>query len=357
MKRIAFLDGFRGLAILLVVLYHSYARWASKMQFEQDFSFIPFIGKGWVGIHLFFLVSGFVILLTLEKSKNLGQFLVKRWYRLFPAMLIATVILFITATLLPERPEGIPKISATIPGLFFIEPRWIYLITGAHTGILDGAFWSLFVEVKYYFIFGSLYFLIGKEKAIITLFLFYITWLCVTLLLKFTGSNSIINVLETITTELSFKHFGWFATGSMAYIYFTSKDHKYIVYALVTGIVSAASIFLPYSIIAVPGIIILLLFLSAVYFDGVKKIVANKWLLFLGFISYPLYLVHQNAIVAMTIKINHRYTYIPDVLLPVIPILVMASLAFLIAKYAEPYTREVLKFRFTTFRFIQANKT
>lgn len=45
----------------------------------------------------FFLISGFVITMSLEKCIDFGDFIFRRWLRLFPAMLIASILILITA--------------------------------------------------------------------------------------------------------------------------------------------------------------------------------------------------------------------------------------------------------------------
>ena len=72
--RIEYLDGQRGLAILLVVLFHAYARWPERVPYHDAYANIPVFAYGWVGVELFFLVSGFVILMTLERCSSAGEF-------------------------------------------------------------------------------------------------------------------------------------------------------------------------------------------------------------------------------------------------------------------------------------------
>ena len=158
-NRIKFLDGFRGLAILMVILYHAFARWVEIVPYKKEFSDIQLFSKGFLGVKLFFLISGFVILMTLEKSQNFKEFVVKRWLRLFPAMLFATVLIYISSPFLGERPLGIPKILSVIPGLLFIEPNWISGILNTQTGVLEMSFWSLFVEVKFISFSGCFFFI------------------------------------------------------------------------------------------------------------------------------------------------------------------------------------------------------
>jgi peptidoglycan/LPS O-acetylase OafA/YrhL len=104
-QRIEFIDGLRGVAIALVVLFHAYARWPEGIiPYGGRFASIPLFSYGWLGVELFFLISGFVIVMTLEKCPNLYDFLGRRWLRLFPAMLICSFILFEISPLLPESP-------------------------------------------------------------------------------------------------------------------------------------------------------------------------------------------------------------------------------------------------------------
>ena len=174
MNRIKFLDGLRGIAILLVVLYHAYTRWGVILPYKNKFSEIFVFKYGYLGVELFFLISGFVILMSLEKCSSFPQFIYKRWVRLFPGMLVATIIIFFSASFFIERPLGIPKSESIISGLLFVEPSWINLLFGTHLSSLEGSFWSLFVEFKFYVLFGLAYFLYKKERSIFVLLFIFI---------------------------------------------------------------------------------------------------------------------------------------------------------------------------------------
>src|SRR5208282_3694588 len=104
--RLMFLDGLRGIAITGVVLYHSYSRWPDLLPSAARYEKVPLFFYGGYGVELFFMISGFVILMTLQKCKSFDSFMFRRWARLFPAMLICSVFIYLTAPLLPERPLG-----------------------------------------------------------------------------------------------------------------------------------------------------------------------------------------------------------------------------------------------------------
>jgi peptidoglycan/LPS O-acetylase OafA/YrhL len=307
--------------------------------YGDQFANFPGFKQGFLGVHLFFMISGFVILMTLDKCKNFFEFITRRWLRLFPAMLVATILIFLTAPLFPERPEGMLRLRDVIPGLTFIQQEWI------HTNVLDGSFWSLFVEVKYYFIFGTMYFVFGGEKAIIGLFICFCIWLVAASIVQFSSTPpAFFVVLKNITKQegLSFNEFSWFACGSLAYLYFTTKNRNYFLFAGITGIIAASTLGLTSSAFSRPAFIVLVFFLAAVYFEGIKKLLANKVLIFIGFISYPLYLLHQNIMIALIAKMGKQFSFIPGILLPVIPILLLVLISYLIAKVIEPTIRKKL---------------
>lgn len=338
-KRIDFLDGCRGVAILLVILYHAYTKWPEHVPYGDQFANLPGFKQGFLGVHLFFMISGFVILMTLEKCKNFLEFITRRWLRLFPAMLVATLLIFLTAPILPERPEVMPRLVDTLPGLLFIEPGWI------HTNVLDGSFWSLFVEVKYYFIFGTMYFVFGREKAMIGLLILFCIWLVPAAVVQFSSvPPAFFTVLRDVTKSegLSFNEFAWFVSGSLAYVYHTTQKPNYLLLAGVVGLIAAATLALTSSAVSRPAFIVLAFFIAAVYFEWIQKLLGNKFLVFVGFISYPLYLIHQNMMIALIAKLARLCPFIPGGLLPVLPILLLMLIAYFIAKILEPAIRKKL---------------
>lgn len=329
--RIVFLDGLRGVAILLVILFHAYVRWPSVVPYGNRFATFPVFKSGNLGVELFFLISGFVILMSLEKSISFTSFIYKRWLRLFPAMFIATMLVFATAYLLPERPLGKPTFFSIVPGLLFIEPSWIRTITGIQFNPLEGSFWSLFVEVKFYFIFGLSYFFLNRNQAILLLVLLFLF----AVLMKYYP----VKYAREFSIALSLQYFGWFASGCLAYVFFAARQLKYLLFAILVAFVGIAThegdadtvIF---------SMFIFLLFILPVYFKNIRPLLANRFLLFAGFISYPLYLIHENSMIAMIVKLGAKTSIIPDLMLPLIPVALLFFVAYIISAWLEPQCRK-----------------
>src|SRR5450432_1712008 len=87
------LDGLRGVAILMVVFLH-------------NFGFMNYFFFGWLGVDLFFVLSGFLItdilLKTMGKPNFLRNFYMRRILRIFPLFYLLLVICFF---ILPNIPS------------------------------------------------------------------------------------------------------------------------------------------------------------------------------------------------------------------------------------------------------------
>lgn len=146
------LDGLRGIAILLVVFYHaadSFRPDGVDLLGIGGFDLLAPLLSGWMGVNLFFVLSGFLItwhLIRNWRSENvtagdLKVYLTKRWLRIVPTYY---VVLFIAAfELTPNHP-----IDSQYLGLK-IGYHLIFLQDYLPSSIL-GPFWSLAVEEKFY---------------------------------------------------------------------------------------------------------------------------------------------------------------------------------------------------------------
>ena len=104
-KRIPFLDGLRTFAILLVINQHTCAAWDETFAPNRYTSF-PLTVNGWMGVDLFFVLSGFFIGSQLWKELvrtgtiSLGGFMVRRTLRIWP------LYFFVYAVALAFIPHG-----------------------------------------------------------------------------------------------------------------------------------------------------------------------------------------------------------------------------------------------------------
>ena len=150
------LDGVRAVAILWVALFHHAVFWTPAgegldlLPYGDRLAWIPLADVGLFGVLMFFVVSGAVISMSLERFDGPLRFGRARAVRLVPAMLVCSAITFVLTALLgpPELTRSVPEwlISAA-----FVPPGHVGRVLGVEGWEwLDGAYWSLWVEVRFY---------------------------------------------------------------------------------------------------------------------------------------------------------------------------------------------------------------
>jgi peptidoglycan/LPS O-acetylase OafA/YrhL len=330
------LDGLRGIAIALVVLFHSYSRWASVAPFGDRFAHTPVLSQGNIGVYLFFLISGYVIFMTLDRSAGFLDFMKRRFLRLWPAMLAVTVLLFVTAPLF-NRPIGPPSLRDLLPGLTFIEQSGWAWILGSPQGILEYSFWTLFIEVKFYIVVSALYFAIGWRWAIVTLIAAYFAPMVV-------GRIPVIPpAVYWLSSFLDSWFWAWFAAGAL---YYKAQATRWLLLPAFALSLFAAVRMQPGMV--GPGIVVVMLFAVAQLSSHVRAFLSLRPFVFIGAISYPLYLVHENMVVSLVGQVGRAAPWLPAVLVPVLPICIVVLIAWVLATYVEPAVRDAIRMRWRT---------
>lgn len=130
------LDALRGIAAIGVVLCHYFTN-ARELGFtEFDFRL------GSYGPHLFFMISGYVIFMTLERTQRLRDFAYSRFTRLFPLYWICVLLSMATINHFQLSPNGI--------GLVQLLGNLTMLQTWLKIEDIEVSYWTLGVELKFY---------------------------------------------------------------------------------------------------------------------------------------------------------------------------------------------------------------
>jgi peptidoglycan/LPS O-acetylase OafA/YrhL len=155
------LDGLRGIAILLVVFYH-------------NFGFINYFFFGWIGVDLFFVLSGFLITDILLKTRNssnyLRNFYVRRVLRIFPLYYLALILFLV---LIPNFAPNILSLDYYVQNQFWFWTylqNWLFIFHHIPSGTAAlSHFWSLAVEEQFYLVWPFIILLFKKTKTLIYL--------------------------------------------------------------------------------------------------------------------------------------------------------------------------------------------
>jgi peptidoglycan/LPS O-acetylase OafA/YrhL len=177
-RHIAALDGLRGVAILLVLWFHYYGAVQSHAILPFDKLVIRLINVGWIGVDLFFVLSGFLITGILLDAKGgkgyFRNFYARRALRIFP---LYYGFLFLMLVLIPRVHPYRHDTSETMRDQAWL---WLYGTNIAQTFFhrpLTGftPMWSLAVEEHFYLVWPAVVFLVPRRRLMavcLSVFLF-----------------------------------------------------------------------------------------------------------------------------------------------------------------------------------------
>jgi peptidoglycan/LPS O-acetylase OafA/YrhL len=309
--RLVELDALRGCAALIVILYHYFYRY--DQIYGHDSLPISWFAYGHYGVQLFFIISGFVIYWSINRAKKPTDFIVSRFSRLYPVYWAALIITFFAVNIWGLEGREVSSVVALMNILMFQE-----YFNFSH---IDGVYWTLTVELTFYFwIFSlSLFSLLKKVEYILVPFI----------LLSIFHYAEVINLPDLLVEIFILKYLPFFVVGICFYKIANNLHDKLTVPIILFCLIASGfshglakvGLFAGFFIVFYMAIIGKLTFLR------------SRGLVYLGTISYPLYLIHQNI---GYIIINKFYQYnLPASLGIFTAILLSILIAILLMKYIE----------------------
>lgn len=291
------IDGLRGIAILSVLIFHLN-------------NFI--LPGGFTGVDVFFVISGFLITsiivrdLTQDKF-SFSNFYIRRVRRIFPALfamlLVSFIIGFLTLTIIEFATfaNSLRYASAQISNFFFMKKLNYFDISSENNLLLHT--WSLSVEEQFYVIYPILLFAIFKLRKYKNLPLYFLAILTI---VSFGVSEYLVNASPKVAFFSLPSRFWELAMGGLVAI----SDKKFS--KKISEIIGAIGISLLFISLFIadknhfPGFGALMpvigtcLVIIACQNNQIVtyKILTTKFLLFIGLISYSLYLWHWLFIAA-----------------------------------------------------------
>lgn len=334
------LDSLRGIAVLVVLFHHyiyDYDYYFNLLTNTTEFSFYRFLQNvlsyGYLGVHLFFIISGFVIYMTLERSKNTLDFVISRISRLYPAYWIA---IFITISFLQFLPT--PTIGNYSTKEILINMTMLQGFVKIRN--VDQVYWTLKLELIFYVIMYVI-FISKKLNKIVPI--------CVGWLLLSLCSIYITLPLKKFIDVLLIVEFApLFIAGILFYKVKQEKNTSTLIRLLILSTFIVETIWMvklkdaDIISVSVLGVIYLIFF---VFSTNSLRFLNNKILLFFGSISYSLYLVHNVVGYAIIYRLRETtdnkiiYILVPTV----ISIVIAYALSILIEKPSMRYIRDRYK--------------
>lgn len=285
------LDGLRFFAAFWVMNFH----YLFVFTLSSDLDWYRY---GNLGVQLFFIISGFVIIQS-TKGKTLGEFAKSRFIRLFPLFWILCTFTYLLTLVVPLSPDI--NLSE-----YFISMTMFGDIINAFTdnqlGLVDPSYWTLTVELIFYIAIGVFTYFFSHNK--IRYFLFF--WLLFSVLAFVYKIDHNFFIKLGLVRHASYFIFG----GALALIIAKqtkSVFEKYFDYILLFTSAIYSVYIHPKAIPSYGNIhhldntivtgLLISFFLLVIILVHISKHVTNskliKLLAILGGLSYPLYLLHQ----------------------------------------------------------------
>jgi peptidoglycan/LPS O-acetylase OafA/YrhL len=306
--RVYELDLLRFIAAFSVLMFHYSFRGAAGKPGNTftAFNYAPMAGVaryGYLGVNLFFLISGFVILMSANGSSP-RRFLISRFVRLYPAYWVCCSITFLAAFLQAD-PRFPYSIQAYLENMTMMNG-----FVGRPPLFVDGSYWSLAVELKFYF----LVFVVLVIRQFNHLKLFLALWLV--------GAGICHFYREKFSYFLLMPQYaGYFIAGAAFYIAYLEGWSFFTIMLLLGAYplvihcaIEDAQLHLEdYGPPFEPWVVAfcISLFFALFFLITTRRLrrFCSPRLLFLATLTYPLYLLHQNIGYLIFNQLNDRVNH------------------------------------------------
>ncbi|HEX6358365.1 acyltransferase [Actinophytocola sp.] len=332
--RLEVLDGLRFLAAFAVVAYHFttmdrvWQRPAVEIFPDQTAAY------GWLGVYLFFLISGFVICMS-AWDRGVGSFFLSRVVRLYPAYWLSVLAIAAVLTLYPWNHRGV-TLDWTLVNLTMFQDA---------VGVPPVAevYWTLWAELRFYLLFSLIVWWGLTYQRVAG---FCVVWLGLVTVCKAVVPDDLI-----VHTVLMTDYAPLFTGGIGCYLMYRFGP------TLVSWGIVAASFVLSTpaalhraglesypgeEIVRWPAVVWLagcFLLVIAVALGWLSR-VRGRWLVVLGATTYPLYLLHLDL--GGPILFSAQWS-VPPALLVAVVTAAMIALAWLVHRYVERPLAPLLK--------------
>ncbi|MDX8534091.1 acyltransferase [Mesorhizobium sp. VK25A] len=287
-SRLTSLDLLRLIAALAVVCFHYLFRGPIAGDINAGYpAAAPFAIYGYLGVSLFFLISGFVITWSAE-GRAWQEFTVARIVRLYPGFLVCMTLTFVVLSIAnnPRFPTDVSTYAANL-SMFaraFGRPS------------MDGVYWSIMLEIVFYGWVAALMFAGAFQHGKLAI---VAIWLAISAGNELFLGNTAIRIL-LITTYAPFFAFGILAQQIVQ----NGRSPAAIILLVAAFLLSCQTIrvdegwmrlhygtAISYPALFVANGVVFAIFAGALLIRSIVP--ASKTVLMLGGLTYPLYLLHQ----------------------------------------------------------------
>ena len=319
------IDGLRAIAVLVVIFFH-----------------FGYLTNGYLGVDVFFVISGYLITKIIyqeagENNFSIFNFYLRRIRRIIPLVLFVVFISLLVGILV-MLPDDLENLSQSIVATNFFSNNILQLITTRDYWNIVNEYkplmhtWSLGVEEQFYFIYPILFLILGNRKRLkyILPALILLSLLSFSLFIFCLDPNAKFYLIQYRFWELS--------TGGVVSILANKKEinGKYkIIFVIALGLLFFIHISNELQILFTVLLTLGILLLNKNQDRFSVLILENKIMVFIGKISFSLYMWHQ------VILAYYRYTISNNMTIPVL--LLLLVIIFIVSLFSYHFIEEIFR--------------
>lgn len=361
-NRLQFITSLRGIACIIIVFHHLFLNFFSRdfrlsylwpyfPEFTVDNSHLvqPYINSflssfsyagGAFGVSLFFLITGFTALMSLNSDSSYN-YLIKRFFRIYPTYVIGFSITILSIFLFCIY-RGVPYPYTIKDYLCHISlfRNWLW------SPYIDNGVWTLEMNIDFY-IFIFLLYRIFKNRDQKLLNISSVVLCILQIVLYYIALNYVIvgttlwcklNVITTLCPYIIFQLIG--STIYNHYINNISTSKLCTSIALMIGVFVTVAYFSYVTTLNIPSYIYGL-FVFLLFYVSNENVFKSKIIDFISSISYPLYIIHALiGYILLTIMYQHN---VHPYLSFVITVSIVIFLSYLVHITVESYSTKLCK--------------
>lgn len=312
LNHITELDGIRGFAVLLVIIFH-FLNQPILSDNLFDHIFKETFSIGWIGVDLFFVLSGFLItriLINTKSSTNyFTSFYYKRTLRIFPLYYLYLILIFFI--LYPLLFNKVSEVEQNKILMSEHSQAWFWLYASNIKQVIDGAFfggglghlWSLSIEEQFYIVWPCIIYFFSVKNAKL------ISWILILLALLLRVYICFYNIDPEVIYVFTLTRMDALVMGALVAIYLS--ENTVINYVFVKRLLLGTCFFtvmliylfgphsgkhpliytIGYTLTAVTFSLLILLTQSTTVFFA-RPVFKSSFMVFFGKYSYAIYIFH-----------------------------------------------------------------
>ena len=342
--RLTELDALRGLAVLMVVTFHL------SMPFNTNPATVNVFRFGLLGVDLFFIISGFVITMSINNVKNGKEFIVNRFARLYPTYWVCLTLSFLLRVVCLHYRNHVP-----VPHDLYVQFAVNFSMIQYFFNIpdIESPYWTLIIELLFYAVMFLIYKsrLLHKTEYILLCVVFF--QLAVEIADKIHPGSYKISAIIAFEKSFQFLPFlSLFLIGIVFYNMWTQRATvaRYIIIILCYLQQVLEHPYRPaldnfnirqwhYAVVLAVFIFVFILFIKQLL-----GFIASAFTLFLGRLSYALYLFHQIFLLDFVVPFFRDQLHFSYYISGIFAILVAVAVAAIITIFIdEPIRLKIRK--------------